>query len=98
LQEKGLIYILNPALPTNFGVIFAYGILFLFSGKKFGPDGIMDDYGFFSKINDAIGILLEFKQGLGTLSFYKNGSKCGIAFSDLTGVFVPAITMFYGDV
>tara|TARA_B110000503_G_C7114452_1_gene399673 strand:- start:435 stop:554 length:120 start_codon:yes stop_codon:yes gene_type:complete len=31
------------------------------SGKKFGPDGAMDDYGFFSKINDVIGVLLEFK-------------------------------------
>ena len=41
---------------------FYFNIInFSFSGKKFGPDGIMDDYGFFSKTNDVIGVLLEFK-------------------------------------
>ena len=68
------------------------------SAKKFGPDDVMDDYGFISKINDVIGVLLEFKQGIGNLSFYKNGNKCGIAFSDLTGAFCPAVSMFYGEV
>jgi tripartite motif-containing protein 9/67 len=31
------------------------------------------EYGGFSKINDTVGILLEFKLGIGTLSFYRNG-------------------------
>lgn len=29
-------------------------------GRKFGPDGV-DDYGFYSRLNDVIGVLLEFK-------------------------------------
>ena len=79
--------------------IFFIFFLFYFklSGKKFGPDGL-DDYGFCSKVNDVIGVLLEFKQGLGTLSFYRNGNKCGEAFQDLTSPLVAAVTMFYGEV
>ena len=34
--------------------------LFNFSGKKFSPEGI-EDYGLFSRVNDTIGVLLEFK-------------------------------------
>ena len=32
----------------------------------------MQDYGGFSKINDTLGILLEYKDGIGSLSFYRN--------------------------
>lgn len=79
-------------------LINSHSYNYLVSGKKFGPDNLMEDYGFFSKTNDIIGVLLEFKSGLGSLSFFKNGSKCGTAFSELTGPFYPAICMFYGEV
>jgi len=43
-------------------------------------------------------VLLEFRSGLGSLSFFRNGVKCGEAFNNLSGVFYPAISMFYGEV
>lgn len=58
----------------------------------------MYDYGYVAKHGDVIGVLLEFKSGVGTLSFYKNGTKCGVAFNDLKGVFHPAVCLFYGEV
>eukprot|EP01017_Pseudomicrothorax_dubius_P026543 TRINITY_DN2971_c0_g2_i13.p1 TRINITY_DN2971_c0_g2~~TRINITY_DN2971_c0_g2_i13.p1 ORF type:complete len:353 (-),score=65.49 TRINITY_DN2971_c0_g2_i13:1-1059(-) len=64
-------------------------------GKKISPDGELLDYGFSCKTQDIVGVLLEFKQGIGTLSFYKNGAKCGTAYSNLTGTLHPAISMYY---
>ena len=62
LQGKALIYTANLVLPISFGVIYVYGIIILYSsGKSFAPDGVMNDYGFNAKINDVIGVLLEFK-------------------------------------
>ena len=46
-----------------------------FSGKKFGPDGIFQDYGYQAKKGDVIGVLLEYKSGLATLSFYRNAVR-----------------------
>jgi len=66
--------------------------------KKFGPDGALYDYGFPAKKADIIGILLEFKSGMATLSFYRNGTKYGVAFSNLAGSFHPAVCMNYGDI
>eukprot|EP01017_Pseudomicrothorax_dubius_P049567 TRINITY_DN9234_c0_g1_i1.p1 TRINITY_DN9234_c0_g1~~TRINITY_DN9234_c0_g1_i1.p1 ORF type:complete len:333 (+),score=89.79 TRINITY_DN9234_c0_g1_i1:26-1024(+) len=51
--------------------------------RKFGPDGELVEYGFSCKAGDILGVLLEFKQGVGTLSFYKNGAKCGTAYTCL---------------
>ena len=44
-------------------------------GKKFGTDGQLIDYGYCAKKNDTIGVLLEYKAGFGTLSFYRNGVR-----------------------
>ena len=41
----------------------------------------MQEYGGFSKINDTIGVLFEFKEGVGSLSFYRNG--VGFTVSEL---------------
>ena len=71
----------------------------MLSGKKFGPDGILYDYGSAAKIGDIIGILLEFSLGIGSLSFYKNGTKYGVAFNNLSeGIYYPAVSMFCGEV
>ena len=43
------------------------------SSKKVGADGVLYDYGYQAKQNDIIGVLLEFKSGMGSLSFYRNG-------------------------
>ena len=45
-----------------------------------------------------VGVYLEFKHGLATLSFYRNGLWSGVAFDKLFGDFYPAVTMFYGEV
>ncbi len=48
----------------------------LYSNRKTCPaqPGMqVQEYGGFSKINDTIGILLEFKDGLGSIAFYNNG-------------------------
>jgi hypothetical protein len=50
--------------------------MILNSGRKFcpaSPGPQVQEYGGFSKINDTIGILLEYKDGYATLSFYRNG-------------------------
>lgn len=66
--------------------------------KRSGPDGAIIDYGYAAKLGDTIGVLLEFRSGVGSLSFYRNGTKCGVAFSNLTGTFYPAVSLFYGEV
>ena len=44
----------------------------------------MDRYGDYSAIGDTIGVLLEFgRDGLGTLTFYKNGKSFGVCFDRL---------------
>lgn len=73
-------------------------MILLSSAKRFGSDGVLYDYGYTAKNGDIIGVLLEFKSGNGALSFYKNGTKCGVAFTNLTGTFHPAVCMFYGEV
>lgn len=83
------------ARPMDTKMFWGYMCL---CAKKFGPDGILYDYGYQAKKGDIIGVLLEYKSGLATLSFYRNGTKCGIAFSNLTGSFYPAVCMHYGDV
>lgn len=46
-----------------------------------------------------MGVYLEFdKKNEATLSFYKNGENCGVAFSGITGELYPVVTMFYGEV
>lgn len=45
-------------------------------GRKFcpaSPSPMVQEYGGFSKINDVVGVLLEFRDGVGSISFYNNG-------------------------
>jgi hypothetical protein len=57
------------------------------------------EYGGFSKINDTIGVLLEYKQGFGSLSYYRNGQALGLAFDNIPpGTYYPAVCMYYGEV
>jgi len=52
--------------PNSIGVTCVFGNFIILlrilkdSGKKFGPEGV-EDYGLFSRVNDVIGVLLEFK-------------------------------------
>ena len=57
------------------------------------------EYGGFSKINDTVGVLLEFKDSVGTLSFYRNNQFLGVAFENIPpGTYYPAVSMYYGEV
>ena len=63
-----------------FGDGFAQGNFWLinFRGRKFcpaSPGPQIQEYGGFSKINDTIGILLDFKEEIGSVSFYRNGVR-----------------------
>jgi len=83
------------ARPIDTNLFWGYLCL---CGKKFGPDGIYTDYGYQAKKGDTIGVLLEYKSGLASLSFYRNATRCGVAFTNLPGSFYPAVCMNYGDV
>eukprot|EP00331_Platyophrya_macrostoma_P005446 CAMPEP_0176408176 /NCGR_PEP_ID=MMETSP0127-20121128/1806_1 /TAXON_ID=938130 /ORGANISM="Platyophrya macrostoma, Strain WH" /LENGTH=343 /DNA_ID=CAMNT_0017787433 /DNA_START=28 /DNA_END=1059 /DNA_ORIENTATION=+ len=83
------------AIPLETKMFWGYMVC---GAKKVGSDGVLLDYGYQAKTGDIIGVLLEYKSGMATLSFYRNGAKCGVAFGNLTGTFVPAVCMNYGDI
>ncbi len=57
------------------------------------------EYGGFSKINDTIGVMVEFMEGIGRLSFYRNGQPLGLAFDNIPpGTYYPAVCLYYGEV
>ena len=66
-------------------------------GRKYNAEGNLEDYGFSCKINDQIGVLLEFRNNVGQLQFYRNGMNCGVAFSNLKGPLYPAIIIYFGE-
>ena len=55
----------------------------------------MDRYGDYSAIGDTIGVLLEFgRDGLGTLTFYKNGKSFGVCFDRLPAqTYYPCVAL-----
>jgi len=60
------------------------------SGTKYGPNDTSASYGASYVANDVIGVALDLDAG--TLSFYKNGTSQGQAFSGITGTFFPAFS------
>ena len=55
----------------------------------------MERYGDYSAIGDTIGVLLEFnKEGLGTLTFYKNGKSFGVCFDQMPpNTYYPCVAL-----
>jgi tripartite motif-containing protein 9/67 len=45
----------------------------LLSAKKVGAEGEVIEYGYDSRVGDVIGVLLEYKSEVASLSFYRNG-------------------------
>lgn len=43
------------------------------SAKKVGAEGELVEYGYDSRVGDVIGVLLEYKSEVASLSFYRNG-------------------------
>jgi len=52
-------------------------------------NNVQTDYGASFAVNDIIGVALDLDAG--TITFYKNGSSQGQAFSGLSGTFAPAV-------
>jgi hypothetical protein len=46
---------------------------------------------------DVIGLTLEFIEGLGTLSFTKNSTEFGPAFTNIPGPVWPAVCLYYNE-
>lgn len=80
--------------PMSSGLFHGYMAL---GARKLGADGNLYDYGYNSKKGDTIGVLLEYRNNNASLSFYRNGTKCGVAYDNLTGSFYPAVLMNYGE-
>jgi hypothetical protein len=50
-------------------------------------------------MGDTIGIIFEFKNGIGQLSFIKNGNPCGVCFNNIpVGSYYPCASLYYGEV
>jgi hypothetical protein len=68
--------------------VFSYGY-YGTTGQKYN-NATLTAYGASYTNGDIIGVALDMDAG--TLTFYKNGVSQGVAFSGLTGSFVPAIS------
>jgi hypothetical protein len=66
----------------------ASGFMYVKNGQKFNA-GSLTSYGSSYTTNDVIGIALDMDAG--TITFYKNGSSQGQAFSGITGTAVPCV-------
>ena len=73
-------------------------------GRKIYPNQpgggpVAKEYGGCSKIGETLGIIFEFKNNVGYLSFVKNGSPLGICFNNIpAGSYFPCVSMYYGEV
>lgn len=66
------------------------GYAYRSNGTKRGDGGSIDSYGASFSVGDVVGVALDLDAG--ELSFYKNGVAQGVAFTGLSGAFVPAIS------
>ena len=66
----------------------ASGYMYLANGQKFN-NGSLSSYGASYTNGDVIGVALDMSAG--TITFYKNGTSQGQAFSGITGTAVPVL-------
>jgi hypothetical protein len=76
------------ALPTDQSGGTASGYMYLSNGQKFN-NGSLTTYGSSFTTNDVIGVALDMDAG--TITFYKNNTSQGQAFSGITGTAVPCV-------
>jgi len=77
--------------PSNQSGDTASGFMYLSTGQKFN-NGSLASYGSSYTTNDVIGVSLDMDAG--TITFYKNNTSQGQAYSGITGTAVPC---FIGD-
>jgi hypothetical protein len=76
------------ALPTDQSGATASGYMYLSNGQKFNSASVTA-YGSSFTTNDVIGVALDMDAG--TITFYKNNTSQGQAFSGITGTAVPCV-------
>jgi len=93
--SAGIIAISQPIVPSSgtlfpggsgFGAGNSYGY-YAFNGSK-ATNGTVTSYGASYGTSDVVGIALDLDNG--TLTFYKNGTTQGTAFTGISGTFAPA--------
>ena len=62
-----------------------------------GSSGTTLDYGVVCYPGDKVGVLVEYKRGEASISFFKNGMFLGEAFSGIKSPLCPALSMFTGS-
>lgn len=65
------------------------------NGKKFCPEYTFRRYATSAKTGDIVAAQLKFQNGVGELSFQKNGEDLGVAFNNVPPNVRPAICMYY---
>ena len=64
-----------------------------------GGGPIAKEFGGCAKIGDVLGIIFEFKNSIGHLSFLKNGQPLGVCFNNIPlGTYHPCACLYYGEV
>jgi len=76
--------------PTTQSGSEAAGYMYLANGQKYNS-GSLASYGASFAANDVIGVALDMDNG--TVTFYKNGSTQGQAYSGITGTAFPCLTL-----
>ena len=74
--------------PTSQSGDTASGYMYLINGQKY-TNSTLSAYGASFTANDVIGVALDMDAG--TITFYKNGSSQGQAFSGISGTAVPCV-------
>ena len=54
-------------------------------------------YGDYMKIGEVIGVLLEFNEGKGSLTYFRNGKSFGKAFDLPSGKYFPCVSMLNNE-
>jgi len=84
----------GPTSPTNFITFVAISYVYYFAnGYKYeGPNHTYTAYGATGTTGDVMGVAIDMDAG--TLTFYKNGTSQGTAFTGLTGSYIPVVGAF----
>lgn len=53
----------------------------------------------YAKMGDILGVIFEFKNNIGHVSFLRNGNPLGICFNNIpAGEYYPCAYLYYGEV
>ena len=86
-----IVGICGPTLSNYSGNLYdqSTAYVYQFQGYK-GHNGSLTSYGASYTNNDVIGIAFDADNG--SITFYKNGTSQGVAFTGISGTFLPAVS------